>query len=461
MNPLTFMLIAGEPSGDLLAAELVRQLRAEWERRSRSAGPGSTAPPRPFAPHFFGAGGSKMAEAGVDLAVDMMAHAVVGLVDVVKSYGRLRRLFHQLLDQAIARQPDAIICVDYPGFNRPFAGAVRRYLERRAGPFFNWRPRIVHYVSPQVWASRPWRAKRMARDLDLLLSIFPFEKEWFAQQTPKLPVVYVGHPLIDRYAAAKIAAAGPGRALPSSETAGASSGSAPAAAPNRAPEKPAPRGPLPLVLLLPGSRVSELKHHLPVMLRTAGLIGADWPSVRFRMVLPNESLMRMALDQAAVLSRKPLVRSGGDQWPASIAVDLGRFGVRTIELSNGGLMEAFREATVAIASTGTVTMECAYFGMPTVAMYKTLSSNYHLAKRLILVKYLAMPNLLLDEAVFPEFIQHEATPQNIAREALDLLESPERREQIKSKLANAIASLGPPGAGERAAQAVWDLLLVR
>ena len=181
MTPRNVMLIAGEPSGDLLAAELVQALREQLP-----------APVR-----FFAAGGPRLAEAGVELLLDLTQHAVVGLVEVIRRYGQFKRIFDQLLEQAVARRPDLIVCVDFSGFNRRFGHALRWEIQVRG--LQGWRPRIVQYVSPQVWASRPGRARAMARDFDLLLAIFPFEKEWYAQRVPGFPVEFVGHPIVDRH----------------------------------------------------------------------------------------------------------------------------------------------------------------------------------------------------------------------------------------------------------------------
>src|SRR4051794_2722794 len=179
-----FMVIAGEASGDLLAAELVRSMRRQLDEKN---------PPVPA--QFFGAGGPELRGAGVELAFDMTSHAVVGLVEVIRNYGKFRRLFGQLLQWALERKPDALICVDFSGFNRRFAHAVRKSARSETG----WKPRIVQYVSPQVWASRPGRAEKMAKDFDLLLSIFPFEKRWYEKRTPGFRVEFVGHPIVDRH----------------------------------------------------------------------------------------------------------------------------------------------------------------------------------------------------------------------------------------------------------------------
>ncbi len=385
MKPKTFMFIAGEASGDFLAAELVSALREKLAADPQSAIRN---------PQFFGAGGTKMSTAGVDLAFDMTQHAVTGITDVLKNYIKFRRLFNQLLALAIERKPDVVIGVDYGGFNLRFGQAVKKYV--RENPFANWNPKIVQFVSPQVWASRPGRADKLARDYDLLLSIFPFEKKWYAQRVPQLRVEFVGHPMIERMQKSEL--------------------------------RIQKKNSVPTVLLLPGSRRSELQRHLPAMLSALKLIQEKLPTAKAKMVLPNQSLLQLA---------------------KSLGADL--------EIQIGELPWALAEADVAIASTGTVTMECAFFGVPTVTLYKTSWLTYQIGKRLITVKSLTMPNLLAGETVYPEFIQNDATPGNLSGAALELLQDGSRREKIKMQLAKIISSLGEPGAAGRAANAVLSL----
>ena len=376
MKPKTFMLIAGEASGDLLAAELVSALRGRL--------PDAT---------FFGAGGPRMAESDLELAFDLTQHSVIGISDVLKNYFKFRRLFNQLLALAIERKPDVVIGVDYGGFNLRFGHAVKKYV--RDNPFSKWEPKIVQFVSPQVWASRPGRANLLARDYDLLLSIFPFEKDWYAQRVPKLRVEFVGHPMVERL---------------KSELKIQSKNSTPA------------------ILLLPGSRKSELQRHLPVMLDALKTIQEKLPTVQAKMVLPNQTLLQLAKSLGA-----------------------------NVEIQIGELPWALAEANVAIASTGTVTMECAFFGVPTVTLYKTSWFTYEIAKRIVTVKSLTMPNLLAGETVYPEFVQGDATPENISRASLELLQDGSRRTKIKSQLAKIVSSLGEPGAAGRAATAILSL----
>ncbi len=402
---LTFMLIAGETSGDILAAELIKALRATPAVRSL-----------PFAPRFFGAGGPRMAAAGAEVVLDLSRHAVVGLSEVARKYFAFRRCMQELLETACARQPDMIIGVDFSGFNLRFVRELRARLERLPRPFCNWRPRVAQYVSPQVWASRPGRARRLTKDLDLLLCLYRFEKDWYARHAKTLNVEFTGHPMVDRHAATLA----PGGDV-------SASGRTNAAKPN--------------ILLLPGSRVTEVRRHLPVMLETARRLNEGGPArvetearPSFTLVFPNESLMTMA---------RP--------WCDGL--------LPSVERRIGGLGEALTRATVAIACTGTVTLECALHGVPTVTLYKTSWTTYLIARHLVTVKYLTMPNLLAGEELFPEFIQHRANPANLARATRAFLDDVALRESVRKRLGRVVEELGPPGAAGRAAAEVARLVV--
>jgi lipid-A-disaccharide synthase len=419
----TFMLIAGEASGDLLASELVLALRARWPDAK-----------------FFGAGGAKMAAAGVELAFDMTQHAVVGIPTMGK-FLALKRLAHDLLALGVQRKPDAVIGVDYGGFNLRFGHLVKEYV--RNHPDSNWNPKLVQFVSPQVWASRPGRANQIAADYDLLLSIFPFEKDWYARRVPKLRVEFVGHPMLDRMQ--KPQASGQkldSRIDPLNQSSRSTSQTTgePFSLSQR--ERAGVRenglkaksgtdsdGKAKMVLLLPGSRKSELKHHLPVMLEGWKYIQGQIPSARAKMVLPNEQMKGLAAraEQAGV------------------------------EVQIGNLPEALAQADLAITKTGTVTMECAFFGVPAVTIYKKSLLGLAIALGIIKVKTLTMPNLMAHAEVYPEFLQDTATPENVALAALKLLRNEPRQKKIKSQLAQIITSLGEPGASRRAAEAIASL----
>lgn len=387
MKPFPVMLIAGDPSGDMLAAEFARALRDAAGQQGREL-------------RAFGAGGAHLVAAGVECAFDLTQHSIIGFNDALRGYFQLRRLAHQLIELAIERRPRAIVCVDFSGFNRRFAHELRKTIRARGIPAAEWSPRIIQYVSPQVWASRPGRAAKMARDFDLLLAIFPFEQAWYAQRLPDFPVEFVGHPIVERHSAARI-----------SPRHGAGEMN---------------------IVLLPGSRRSELKRHLALVVACAARIRAAHPGAVVRLVLPNAEM------QAFARTVCPL--------PAFIQVQIG------------GLAEALSGATLALASTGTVTLECAWFGVPTVAFYRLPWLTALLAHFILTVKYVAMPNLLANQEVYPEFLQHAATPARVSAAALELLASAERQAVVRRKLADIAASLGEPGAARRAADAVLRLV---
>lgn len=386
MSPLSVMVIAGETSGDNLAAELLNALRA-------------AAPHREL--RCFGAGGPAMARAGVEVIEELTRHSVIGPADVARNYFAFRRVFHRLLDVAVERRPDLVILVDYSHFNHRFAAEIR--CRREAGAAPGWTPRVVKYVSPQVWASRPGRARAMERDFDLLLCIFPFEPEWYASRTPNLRVRYVGHPLLDRH---------------------------PASDPTPSPTPPPPGNPSSGVLL-PGSRVQEIRRHLPVLSGAVDILQKSHPLLRWTLVVPTPEL--------EALTRSLL--------PAGLPVDL----------QVGGLDDTLRRASVAIASTGSVTLECAWFRVPTVALYRTSWLTYQIGRRLVTVSHLAMPNLLAGKCVMPEFVQDDATPEAVAKATAGILDSPERQREIRAELDAVIRSLGAPGACGRAAGAILEL----
>jgi len=387
----TILMIAGEASGDLLGAELIEAIRRQPEGDEID---------------FIGAGGPRMKAAALRPEFDLSEHAVVGIWEVLKNYFKFRRLFRHLFQLATRREPDAIVLIDYPGFNLRFAKAIRRYNAQGDGAFREWQPKIICYVSPQLWAWKERRVHQVAKDIDLMLSIFPFEKDWYAERVPAFAVEFVGHPLVDRYPLAKSA------------------------------EKTVPLDPdlfteQPTVLLLPGSRRREIEKHLPVMLEAA-VIFSEKIRMRLHMVLPNEEML-----------------------------DLARTHILTdteIDLQVGGLGKALGQASLAIASSGTVTMECAWFRVPTVVLYKTSPLTHALGRALLKVPYLAMPNLLASEELFPEFIQSAAHADSLAEASMRLLRDKAERTRILNGLDLVATRLGQPGAAPRAAQAILGIL---
>jgi lipid-A-disaccharide synthase len=379
------MLIAGEASGDTLGAELVHA----FQRIAASQFP------KQGNWNFFGAGGRKMQSAGVDIDFDLTEHAVVGVWEVLKNYPKFKKFFDRLLHLALVEKPDVIVLIDYPGFNLRFAKTLRQIANRTANKV--WNPKIVYYVSPQIWAWHESRVHQIARDIDLLLSIFPFEKRWYAERVPSFKVEFVGHPLVDRFKEKDLT-------------------------------QPRPKEGKPNLVVLPGSRVRELNKHLPVICNALALLKPDLDFTA-TLVVPNGGLEKLA--------RQLLT------FPMEIQV--------------GNLAEALQKADAAIASSGTVTMECAFFQVPTVVIYKTSWSTYQLGKRFIKVSHIAMPNLLAGKSIFPELIQNRASPAGIHAEIRKLLCDQNIRNTIQTQLVEVRKALGPSGASERAAEAILKM----
>ena len=195
------------------------------------------------------------------------------------------------------------------------------------------------------------------------------------------------------------------------------------------------------------------------MLDALKIIQKKLPAAKVKMVLPNDRLLEeliwilAARISTVVRSDLPIASS----LVGMVANDLAKQFLSNFEIQTGNLPQALAEADVAIASTGTVTMECAFFGVPTVTLYKTSWFNYEIARRIVTVKWATMPNILANADIFPEFIQNTVTPESISHAALELLQNESRRIKIKSQLAKVVSSLGEPGASQRAASAILSL----
>ncbi|HTS18310.1 MAG TPA: lipid-A-disaccharide synthase [Verrucomicrobiae bacterium] len=224
----SIMFIAGEASGDAHAAEVIQALRVQAPETQ-----------------VFGAGGPKMKAAGMELSLDLTQHAVVGLVEVLKNYLKFRRIFWELVREAEKRKPDAVVLVDFPGFNLRFAAQMKKRGIR-----------VIYYISPQLWAWHASRAKQIERDVDLMLTIFPFEKDWYANHAPRLRVEFVGHPFAERVSRED-------KGIKRDEN---------------------------LVLLLPGSREREVAKIWPIMRQ---VIDQMPPETKFVAAAVNEQMAAM------------------------------------------------------------------------------------------------------------------------------------------------------------------------
>jgi len=372
-SDLHLAILAGEASGDTHGVALMRSLRkAHPEVR------------------FSGKGGPKMLTEAVDSGGTLdnwIAEAgVLGLWDVLRHYGYFRKKFHALLEELAANPPDAIILVDYPGFNLRLAKAIRK----RKIP-----TKIIYYISPQVWAWNRRRIPEMARALDLMICIFPFEQKIY--ESSGLPTVFAGHPMAEELQAV----------------------------PTEARDEH-------LLGFFPGSRTREVVKIFPAMLSAAALIQKSRPEIRFEVAAAtpaHEELLR------AMITEKGIVMT----------------------ISVGASRDLMRRAAVGLVCSGTATLEAACLGLSYALVYKVATLTYEVGIRLIRVPYLGMVNILANRPVIREFIQHAATPAALADEALRLLNSREAREQLSADLSSVVSILRgseTASASDRAARAV-------
>ena len=340
---------------------------------------------------FHGRGGPLMKEiAGDKFANWIEAAAVVGIWEVVKRYGYFRQQFEETLREITAAQPDAVVLIDYPGFNLRLA----RTLRQRSPQL-----RIIYYISPQVWAWNRGRIRQMARFLDLMLCIFPFEAELYNQSG--LRTIFVGHPMVENLAKRRTGQA-------------------------RDPN---------LVGLFPGSRSREVKKNFPIMLRTAEKMIEERPETKFEVAVASPAL---AAEMQRVLARSSL---GGQ--------------MRLVTGDASGLMQ---RAFAAMVASGTATLESAYFRLPFALVYKVSWPTYFAARLVMRTRYLGMPNVMADREIVPEFLQHEARPTAISRSVLQLMNEPAVRERMISDFDGVIEKLGESGASAKAARAIFEEL---
>ncbi len=377
------LVCAGDASGDLHAAGFVDALRARLPDL-----------------HFMGLGGQAMEKAGVELLVHQRELAIGGLVEVLSSLRRVLAAARRLGRAVREQHPALAVLVDSPDFNLPFA----RRLKRAGVP-------ILYYQSPQVWAWRRGRVGRLARRVDRMAAIFPFEPAVYAGTG--LRVEFVGHPLVKPLAAlaARMDAAAARSAL-------------------------GLRANGELVALFPGSRRNELRHHLDLFLETATALHALRPHVAFVLGLAP-TLEREPVDEA--------IRRAG--LPATLRIDLVA----------GRAHEVMLAADAVLAKPGTVTVEGMLLERPMVVAGRASALSVFIGRRIIHVPSFTMANLIADAPVVPEFLQEDARPGPIARALALLLEGPAADRQ-RARLASVRARLGAGGAAERAAAIAEEML---
>jgi lipid-A-disaccharide synthase len=385
MNHLRFLIVAGEASGDAHAASLMRAIQV-------------IASPNQI--EFFGATGSRMRQAGADSVVRSDELAILGLWEIGTALPRFWDAYRKLKRATTERKPAAAILIDWPDFNLRLA----RWLHQRGIP-------VIYYVSPQLWAWRSHRARNLQRDVDLLLSILPFEKEWYAARG-MTHVEYVGHPLA-------------GEVRPAYDR-----------------DEFCRRNNLdssrPIVALLPGSRHKELVRILPPMLAAANRISRERSEIQFVLVVAPNRDPREA---------EQIVDASKDSPHASTAV-------RIIHHQTG---EALAAADAAAVASGTATLEAALLGTPMVIVYKESFLNWHILGRMITTDHYGLVNLIAGKRVARELIQNDFSAKSLADELLSLLDS-QRNASLRVQLREVSEKVGAAGASERAARAVMEFI---
>jgi lipid-A-disaccharide synthase len=371
-------LVATEESGDRLGAGLMKVLR------QRLGG----------AVEFEGVGGRAMAREGLNSLFPIEELSIIGLAAVVAQLPKILRLIRRTVAAVLASAPDILVIIDSPDFTHRVARRVRAKDDSIP---------IIDYVSPTVWAWRPGRARAMLRYVDHVLALLPFEPEAYRRLRGP-PCSYVGHPLTEQ-----LNSLGP-----------------------NAEERVRREGAPPLLLVLPGSRRSEIRRHMAVFGAALGKLQAD--GVAFDLVLPT---MPHLVDA---------VRAGAEKWPVAPKIVVGEQEKRAV----------FRTARAALAKSGTVTLELALSGVPMVTAYRVGGAEAAILSRAIKVQSVILANLVMGENIVPEFLQKDCTAENLARALRPLLsDTPERKRQMDgfAKI-DAIMSTGNTAPSVRAADIV-------
>lgn len=356
-------IIAGEDSGDLHGSNLIKALKnqnPEWK--------------------FKGIGGDKMLEEGVALVAHIKDTNFMGFAEVIKNLGTIRQLFKTVKSDIISWKPDAVILIDYPGFNLRMAKFIHKLGIK-----------VLYYISPQVWAWKKGRVKTIKRYTDRMMVILPFEKDFYAREG--LEVDFVGHPLLDA-----IDVQHQGLTIDQK----------------------------PIIALLPGSRKQEIQRMLPVMLELVD----EFPAFQFAVA-------------GAPSQEQNFYRQIIGETPVELWMN------RTYELLS--------KASYAVVTSGTATLETALFRVPEVVCYKGSTISYHIGKRLINIKFISLVNLILGRKAVEELIQHEYTPERVAK-ALQKLMASEGKSKMLKDYGELRDKLGNEGASERAAQVIIEAL---
>jgi len=410
MCPVQILISAGEASGEMYGAQLIEALRRAAELRSAGQ-PGAAVPTRADGldgrvarPHtsieFFGAGGERMRTAGCEIVVDAKDLAVVGITEILSHLPKILGLYRKLIRAADEKRPVLAVVIDSPAFN----WRVARQMRKRGIP-------VVYYVCPQFWAWRQGRVKLLRKYVNKALVIFPFEEKFYRDRG--VDATFVGHPLADLPAPAITREA-------------------------YATEHQIDAAKL-WITLMPGSRRKEVRMNLPTILEAADQLGSGC-----EFLLPVARTLDASFLRELIAMRRPETRQAAS--------------LREIHLVPESLPALFHSRAGIVAS-GTATVEAAIMGTPFVMVYRVSPLTYALGKPRVKVPYFAMVNLIAEEEVVPELVQHKFTAENIVRELNKIIPDGEPRTRMMQRLAAVKARLRGSGGGAHPSETAAEIIL--
>ena len=375
------MIIAGEPSADMHGEALARQLKISNPNLRIS-----------------GIGGPQMRKAGVETFADLTQYAVIGFIEVLKHFPIFKRTFELTVQKIKKEQPQAVILIDYPGFNLRLAKRIKQDIPKT---------KVIYYISPQIWAWGKKRINLIKKTIDKLLVVFKFEETLYKENG--VDAEFVGHPLLEKFKTLRAKNA----VLNSMNLADTDK----------------------ILCLLPGSRINEVKKLLPVMLEAGKRLQEKMPEIKFLLI-------------KALNISPELIKQITRRYP-----DLN------LQIIDKNTYDFINVSTFAWVCSGTATLETAILGIPMLVVYKTSFFTWIISKLLIELPYIGLVNVVAGKKIIPEFIQYQATPANLVKASIDFFKSSRQKQNnIKQELSKVKENLGTSNANKNAAKAIAALI---